>query len=207
MSQAMQGKIMALAGVCQASSMVSEIARRGSCDPEMLTNMLNTLLQTHPESAEAVYGSRQQIAPGLSHLISQLDPQGGTKSHDVTRYAISLLALERKVNAKKAIFEQLEQRIDHIKRQVEHQSITDDQVVTNLASIYMDIISPAGPRIQVAGNPVFLKSKTNQDRIRALLLVGLRSAILWRQMGGSRLQFLLSRRGMLTSAQQLRATL
>lgn len=206
MSDAMQDKVLALAGVCQAASLVNEIARRGSCDEQKLETMLNTLLITHPNDVESIYGDRTQIATGMTQLIAQLDPQGGKKSNDVTRYSISLLALERKVHGTRGVFDKLEQRIEHIKRQVEHQAVTDDQVIANFASIYMDVISPTGPRIQVAGNPAYLKSKANQDKIRALLLAGLRSTILWRQIGGSRIQFIFSRRGMLTAAKQIRAS-
>jgi len=43
----------------------------------------------------------------------------------------------------------------------------------------------------------YLQQSTNAARIRALLLAGIRSARLWRQLGGHRWQLLFSRRKLL----------
>ena len=43
-----------------------------------------------------------------------------------------------------------------------------------MASIYSDLISPIGPRIQVAGTPLFLQQPLVQHKVRALLLAGIR---------------------------------
>ncbi len=40
-------------------------------------------------------------------------------------------------------------------------------------------------------------------KIRALLLAGIRSSVLWRQMGGSRLQFIFSRQKIKKTAEKL----
>ena len=79
----------------------------------------------------------------------------------------------------------------------------DSQILNNLASIYSDVISPLGPKIQVAGNPVQLKQANNQHKVRALLLAGVRAAVLWRQLGGQRRQILFTRRKILANAEHL----
>jgi high frequency lysogenization protein len=43
------------------------------------------------------------------------------------------------------------------------------------------------PRIMVNGDPAHLNNPENANRIRALLLAGIRAAMLWRQSGGGRL--------------------
>lgn len=42
-----------------------------------------------------------------------------------------------------------------------------------------------------------LQDSRNADKVRALLLAGIRSAMLWRQLGGRRWQLLFSRRKLL----------
>jgi len=59
-------------------------------------------------------------------------------------------------------------------------------VVANLASLYQDTISSFSFRIQVTGDPRHLQNSENAAKIRALLLAGIRSAMLWRQKGGKR---------------------
>ena len=46
----------------------------------------------------------------------------------------------------------------------------------------------------VRGEPLHLQNPENVNRIRALLLAAIRSAMLWRQCGGRRLHILLGRK-------------
>lgn len=78
-----------------------------------------------------------------------------------------------------------------------------DQMIANLAAIYSDIISPLGTKIHVVGMQDYLVRPDIQHKIRASLLAGIRAAILWQQVGGSRWQFLFSRKKIFNQAQQL----
>ena len=63
------------------------------------------------------------------------------------------------------------------------------------------------------GSLLALESKLNkqpeivQDKIRACLLAGIRSAVLWRQVGGSKWQLLFHRKKLVQAARQLYLTL
>lgn len=74
-----------------------------------------------------------------------------------------------------------------------------------LAGIYVDVISPIGPRIQVTGSPDILQNSSIQAKVRALLFTGIRSAVLWQQIGGSRLQLMFSRQRLITQAKEILA--
>jgi high frequency lysogenization protein len=66
-------------------------------------------------------------------------------------------------------------------------------VIGNLANLYQETLSTFSFRIQVTGEPRNLKNSDNADKIRALLLAGIRAAILWRQVGGRRWHLLFFR--------------
>jgi high frequency lysogenization protein len=85
--------------------------------------------------------------------------------------------------------------------QDEH-SITHPEVIEHLASLYMQTLSTFEYRIKVTGEPRFLENTNNANKVRALLLAGIRSAVLWRQKGGRRWQFVWSRKKILQIAQQ-----
>src|SRR5690606_10474988 len=70
------------------------------------------------------------------------------------------------------------------------------EVVAGLGSLYADTVSTLRPRVMVQGNPHYLGQAGVVAEIRALLLAALRSAVLWRQMGGSLWDFLFRRRDM-----------
>ncbi|EAW25783.1 hypothetical protein ATW7_19043, partial [Alteromonadales bacterium TW-7] len=78
--------------------------------------------------------------------------------------------------------------------------IHDEQMLSNIASIYLDVISPMGPRIQVTGTPSVLQQPMTQHKVRALLLSGIRSAVLWRQVGGKRRHLIFGRKKMVEQA-------
>ncbi len=50
------------------------------------------------------------------------------------------------------------------------------------------------------GEPALLKNAEVANRIRALLLAGIRAAVLWRQVGGSRLKLLFGRKRIVQGA-------
>jgi high frequency lysogenization protein len=74
-----------------------------------------------------------------------------------------------------------------------------------MAGIYVDVISPLGPRIQVTGSPAVLQSPQVQSKVRASLLAGIRAAVLWHQVGGGRLQLMFSRSRLCAQAKQILA--
>jgi high frequency lysogenization protein len=124
---------------------------------------------------------------------------------EITRYIISLMALERKLNSRRDAMSQLGDRLSMLERQLDHYELLDEQMLSNLASVYLDVISPIGPRIQVTGTPAVLQQTGTQQRVRALLLSGIRSAVLWRQVGGKRRHLIFSRKKMVEQAQILLA--
>ncbi|MGL5037204.1 MAG: DUF489 family protein, partial [Aeromonas sp.] len=96
----------------------------------------------------------------------------------------------------------LSERIGQIDRQQQHFDLQDAQIMANMASIYSDLISPIGPRIQISGTPLFLQQPLVQHKIRALLLAGIRACVLWRQLGGSRTHIIFARKKMVELAKR-----
>ncbi|QJR82414.1 high frequency lysogenization protein HflD [Alteromonas pelagimontana] len=195
-------KHLALAGVCQAAALVQQLARKGNVDKDAYEASLSSILVTDPESPQHVFGKLDNLKIGYRTLFSQLSDKTAKKDTEITRYIASLLGLERKLAKKPDALNKLAERISHVQRQLAHVEFDNVQIVSSLASIYSDIISPLAPRIQVAGNQDLLSQPINQHRVRALLLAGLRSAVMWRQMGGRRRQILFSRKQILESATQ-----
>ena len=114
-----------------------------------------------------VFGRESNLKIGLECIVKGIDstPSGS----EVTRYIISLMALERKLSGRKDAMSQLGDRIQMIDRQLDHFDLLDEQMLSNLASIYLDVISPIGPRIQVTGTPSVLQQINNQHKVRAFV--------------------------------------
>ncbi|MGU5781738.1 high frequency lysogenization protein HflD [Aeromonas caviae] len=197
-----QDRTMAFAGICQAAYLVQKVARDGSCDEASLRESLQSILVTNPTQPLEVFGSHLAIRDGYRALVEQLGADGSQKNAELTRYVVSLIALERKLAKRKDILNMLGERISQIGRQQQHFDLLDEQILANMASIYSDLISPIGPRIQVAGTPLFLQQPLVQHKVRALLLAGIRAVVLWRQLGGSRTQIIFARKKMVELAKR-----
>ena len=191
---------LALAGVCQAAALVQQLARRGAAENEAIEASLSSILVTDPETPQQVFGQLSNLKTGYTTLAAQLSDKQATKDTELTRYIASILGLERKLAKKPKAMQELGERISHVQRQLAHVDFQNPQIVSSLASIYSDIISPLAPRIQVAGNPDYLSKPANQHKVRALLLAGVRAAVMWRQMGGKRRNILFKRKHILNSA-------
>lgn len=195
MSDRLTDQTLALAGVIQAATLVSQLARKGLIDTQDLDTAVGSILNTEPSSVIDVFGSIPNLRIGLSGLRTVLGQDSRGVSPDIIRYAMSLLHLESKLRKQPALLDKLDQLLARTAEQLSYfENRTHDAVIGSIATAYSDSISQLDFRIQVTGNPTLLQDERIASRIRALLLFGIRSAVLWQQKGGRRWHFLWYRR-------------
>ena len=193
MRYTLSDRVLALAGVFQAAQLVQEIARNGRADSTDVEASLRSLLVDNPATVLEVYGDDvNHLRTGLICLHEQLGLEG-KKDVELTRYVMGMLFLERKLNKSPQMMTTLGEGIEQARRQLEHYPIEHENIIANLAGIYSDTLSRLSFRIMVSGEPQQLANNDTANRIRALLLAGIRSAVLWHQTGGRRWQLLFSR--------------
>ncbi|CBA30028.1 high frequency lysogenization protein HflD [Cronobacter turicensis] len=198
---------LALAGICQSARLVQALAHEGTCDSEALRVSLKSVIDQNPASTLDVFGGREAgLKVGLETLLGMLNTSSRQgPGAELTRYTLSLMVLERKLAGSKGAMNTLGNRIADLSRQLEHFELESDTLMNAMAGIYVDVISPLGPRIQVNGSPNVLQSPQVQAKVRATLLAGIRAAVLWQQVGGGRLQLMFSRNRLTTQAKQILA--
>ena len=201
MNEQLVNRTMAFAGILQAIAQVQHLARHGELDNAELAASLNTILVTNPDNTADVYQDKIVLQKGYKLILNQLG-DSSQKDVEITRYLVGVLALERKLVRSNSGLGMLAERINQVNRQLHHFAITDEQVIANLASIYSDIISNLGPKIQISGDPVCLQRPIIQQKIRALLLAAMRSAVLWRQLGGKRRHLVFARKAIVDTAKK-----
>jgi high frequency lysogenization protein len=202
MSQ-LEEQTLALAGVVQVARLVDQISRTGSYPEEFLTSSINSLFKFDADSTAEVYGGVPGLKLGLANLASMLSNQDEPESRDMVRYVFGLLHLERKFSSNTQMTAVVKSRLEHAQFRSEHFTSHVNEVCSSLSGIYQDTISTFQFRIKVSGSMQQLQNPTNADLIRALLLAGIRSAFLWRQLGGRRWKLLLQRRKLLHLSQRL----
>ncbi|MES9831577.1 MAG: high frequency lysogenization protein HflD [Candidatus Thiodiazotropha sp. DIVDIV] len=195
-------RTIALSGIYQAASLVQQVARKGLASTDTISPSINSLFQLDADSVLEVYGDLESIAPGLRQAHKQLS---GSQARDdeLTRYILGLIQLERKLSHQQDRLEKIRSGIMNTAARLAHFPATHSNILGALADLYAENISTLKPRIMVSGETVFLQNNDNVNRIRALLLSGIRAAMLWRQTGGRRRQLLFSRKNYIESCKAL----
>ncbi len=198
-------RTLALGGVFQSAWLVDQVARTGKFSQPEYETVIGSLFEFSPVNTEAVFGSRFEIRRGLQTLVEQLESREETRNLYIMRYSIGLLILERKLSAQPAMLQKIGSELESTGHQIRHFGLVHENVTAHLADIYSNTISTLTPRIMVSGENNQLQRQENANRVRALLLAGIRAAVLWRQCGGNRWQLFFQRKKYLQQAKQLLA--
>lgn len=194
----MQEQLIALGAVFESAALVDKVARTGQVSEPAVACMLGSLLVRDPKDTLEVYGGDDlNLRDGYRALASSLERDPASLQREPLRYALALLTLERQLAKRGDLLQIMGSRLDQIQSQVEHFGPAHENVVAACGSLYEDTISTFRQRIQVHGDMRHLQQPSNASKIRALLLAGIRSARLWRQLGGHRWQLVFNRKKLL----------
>ncbi|MCM2972828.1 MULTISPECIES: high frequency lysogenization protein HflD [Larsenimonas] len=183
---------LALAGVFQAAAVADELARTGHCDERAWHTLLTATLNTDPNTFEDVYGgNHNNLRLGIKTLSEAFTR--APQSPNVMRYAFSMVLLMQKFQKHPEMMNQVGQRLERIRGQADHFGLTHENVVASLGELYKETLSTLSYRIVVQGDPSLLQSRMMPERVRAVLLSGIRFALLWHQRGGRRWSLLFQR--------------
>lgn len=196
----MKDKNLALAGVFQATELVRQAACHGTWSGYAATACLQSLFKLEAASTAEIFGEARRMKLGVETLLAIL--QGEERHVDSLRYAVGLLQIERKFRRSGKLQQQIGSRLEEIAEQGGEleQHEREDLQAREIAALYSDTISHLSPRVVVNGKPQYLKNPRTVDWIRTLLLAGLRSATLWSQLGGGRLDLMFGRKSIMREA-------
>lgn len=197
-------QVIALGAIFEAAQQVDKLARTGQYSEGPVRCLLQSIFERSPDDVMGVYGgSPHQIRHGIQALQAMLERDSVGLQRQALRYVMNLLALERQLAKRDDMLQVLGQRLDQVGNQVEHFGLLHDNVMAGLGGTYQDTLSTLKMRIQVQGDMRYLQQPAIANQIRALLLSGIRSARLWRQLDGHRWQLLVSRRKLLDATRSI----
>jgi high frequency lysogenization protein len=200
-------RTIALAAVVQSATLVNQLAETGQISQADLETMLNSLLVENAPTTEAVYGDLSALRTGIRQLNTLLTRKKDQQDIVLLRYVIALLHLERQLAKRPAMMDLINREIEQVPQQIDYfGAVNTPQVIARFADIYHRTLSELKPRIQVYGDPGILQQPDNVNTIRALLLAGIRAAVLWHQKGGRRWQFLFQSSKIMAAAEALYAS-
>jgi high frequency lysogenization protein len=195
MTMDLRSRILALAGMLQALKLVRQIAETGHADAGNERIALDSVFRIDADSAEAVYGGQHALRSGLLLFRDYLVDRSGDEA--LPKLGMAILQIERRFVSDGAMTDQVLDGLRGLQHTAERQGSLHPDVIGRLGQLYADTISHLRPKVIVQGNPHYLQQPEVVAEIRALLLAALRSAVLWRQMGGTMWDFVFRRRAMM----------
>lgn len=193
---------IALAGIAQAAALAQQLATTGKADEEALSASIGSILKVDSDNVTDIYNGLQGVKLGLTELSHQLTGHKITNPEQA-RYAASLVFLERRLIDQPAMLKTISQGIEKASAQAEHFGLLHENVIASLGDLYHNTLSTLQPRIMINGQEEYLGHPNIVNKIRAVLLAGIRSALLWHQCGGSRWRFIIFRKKLQIELQQL----
>jgi len=201
-------QVVALAGLAQSVRIVQHIAWKGQTNQTDFKAVIASLLRINAESAVAVYGGSFEVSTGLRLVKQQLDTTNNKKDPEFVGLIINLLSLHKQLVSQAEIINELSGKMETLSKKYAGENFYQNedlfqQLLQDCSKTYKDTVSKLPNRIQVKGEPKYLKPIENQIQVRAALLCAIRSIFLWRQSGGSRWQFLFKKKNILEAANYL----
>lgn len=187
-------RVLALAGLVQALAQVRRIADTGQAEGDVVSAALDSVFRIDAGSPAQVYGGTAAVRPGLMLLRDYFESQ--PRDEQLPRLALAVMQLERRFVRDEEMTARVQSGISAQSAAAQAQGSTHPDVLAALGALYAQTLSHLRPRVLVQGNPHYLGQAGVVAEVRAVLLAAVRSAVLWRQLGGSLWDFLLRRREM-----------
>ncbi|MEM7208410.1 MAG: high frequency lysogenization protein HflD [Pseudomonadota bacterium] len=194
---------IALAATFQAAHLVNQIAHSGWQFSASHQVLIDSLFKFDVDTAIDIYENVTNLECGLNVLRAQLGGTGDARDPMVARYVAQLLALQSKVRKDRNILGSLKDKLESVDRDRSAYELAESTILAKLAEIYSTHVSSLRPRVLIHGNQLHLEPVENANAVRALLLAGVRAAVLWAQVKGSRWKILAGRGRYLSAANEL----
>ena len=192
-----QLQTLTLSAVVQSAQLVRALAHTGSAPFPAMKALIDPLFALNAPSFNTIFPDLRLARPGLEWLTVRARQRRSVENDEVLRYTRNLLLLRTKLMADTDMQSRLGRRLQSISplsapysdphRQTSTEPVglhETERSFEALATLYQDTISTLPFRIQVQGKVEHLQDERIANRIRALLLAGIRFAVLWHQIGG-----------------------
>jgi len=198
----LENQTLALAAMFQAATLVNELAQHGRCDTDDFDCSFNSLFTIEAQTTREALGDITCLTRGFSALADYLGGENRSPGRNIAYYLLSMLKISHQVLRNEYLSEKLLNGLQHIDTSSSEFNMSRHSVINKIDGLYQDCISSLSPRIIVRGEQNYLRNDDNAARIRSLLLAGIRAAVLWQQLGGSRWKLFWSRKNYVATAKK-----
>lgn len=207
MNQHERDRTIALAGVFQAAVLAQQLARRGYADEIPFDVSVRSILIIDAIDTPSVFGGISGVRLGLDSMREKLSSANKALDFEVARYVLSLGQLGLRLKNNLPMMQDVASQIAEVGANVNSKNGEGVGVedYAGFAEIYRSTISHLKPKIIVQGEHGHLSNELIIDKVRTILLAGVRAGFLWGQLGGKRWHLIFGRRRHLANANSILA--
>jgi high frequency lysogenization protein len=198
-----ENQTLALAGIFQSAALIEQLAYSGELNQAAYDCSFDSLFTFDAPSAIDVFGNLAGLARGLKALSRYLGGENQESGRNVAYYVLSMLKIASRLKHDQKLAATIQTGLQSIESQAADFEMSRASISSKIDGLYQDTISTINPRIMVQGEQNYLTNSANAGRIRVLLLAGIRAAVLWHQLGGSKWKLMISRNKYVRSANQI----
>jgi high frequency lysogenization protein len=187
-------KTLALAGIFQAAHLANQIAFNQEINENTFKISMESIFKIESADVASVFGDKNGVRTGLSYVIQYGTKEPPFKEKILIRYLFYIANLGKKVINNPELSKHLQRRLQPIISQATHLGTTNEIVIKELALLYRQVFLGRHLQVPVLGKLDVLKKTDVVHKIYAALMAGIRSAVLWYQVGGNRWQLFFGRK-------------
>ncbi|MGN1393093.1 MAG: DUF489 family protein [Succinivibrionaceae bacterium] len=201
MAKDLNSQTLSFVAICQAASIVQRLSRFGSWNEDDAKPLIKALSIDNPTSVEDVYQPKQMLC-GYNSFIESFGSNGinNSSTAELTKYVMFFLTLEKKIRKVPGFLDNIFNKIEEVKNhaRINKMVILDPWIISSMADIYFqEITNKHFCNLVIYGKKSYLQQDEIQQKIRAIILAGIRATILWRQVGGKTIHLLFKRSKMM----------
>ena len=200
-----ENQTLALAGIFQSAALIEQLATKGELNQAAFDCSFDSLFTFDVPTAMDVFGNLSGLSRGLKELTLYLGGENQAPDKNLAYYVLSMLKLSARLKRDQNLAVMVQSKLQKIEKQSRDFELSRHSVISQIDGVYQSTISTIKPRVMVQGEQVYLSNSNNASKVRTLLLAGIRAAVLWHQLGGSKWKLIFSRKKYVLTANQLLA--
>ena len=200
-SNLIETQVLAISGVLRAARIVQDLARRGRTQSEHFRCALVSVGTVDESDAKKALGGIDSLVFGLDDL-TQKQPDAFLMER--VRYATALLDLAKTLGKSPEASGQIGKVLAELPDHLDGAEPDSLESIGALADVYTSNLSDLTPKILIKGEQRFLEDPSLVEKVRAILLAGVRAAYLFSQAGGRKWHLFVYRKKFAAVAAQLK---
>lgn len=197
-------QIFGLVGAAQASETLKDFLNtKGFLEQNQFNAMVRSILVTQSDSLEDIYGKDLSLWRRGKFSLTGYLAQVNSLNSEEFYYFMSILKLAKKMLNNKNNMRNISDIVSTLQWDIHNRNTDFEGVLETLNTCYKDYISSLKFRIKVQIQRDMNFDVKQEARMRTILFAGLRSAVLWRQGGGTLPSLLFQREKILARLEEV----